>query len=58
MKISILKHSCDAWNMVVLADSLRTDKDFEYNKCPFYFKRWNAHWFTFFGIRVIIGELR
>jgi len=45
--------------MVVLSDAINKNEDRpKQEKCPFHFKRWNAHWFTFFGIRVIIGEFK
>jgi len=45
--------------MVTLSNSINKNQAVpKYEKCPFYYKRWNAHWFTLFGIRVIIGEFK
>lgn len=46
--IKILKHDCKIWKIVSNSNE----------NCPFYFKKFNAHWFTLFGIRVIIGSFK
>ena len=58
MKITILRHSCKLCNLVQLSDAMRNNQQPILIKCPLYFKRWNAHWFTFMGIRIIIGDFK
>lgn len=58
MIIKVLRHSCNAWNLVELSNSIENRTTPSLTKCPFYFKRWNAHWFTFHGLRIIIGDFK
>ena len=52
MKITFLKHDCWAGMMASAANGEHP------KKCPFYFRLFNAHCFTLFGYRMIVGEFR
>jgi len=52
MKLSILRHSCGITNLVLALDGKPP------TKCPFYFKLFSSHCFTFLGIRIIIGGFK
>jgi len=61
MKISILRHNCDASNLI--QQLLHPDSKIE--SCPFYWKMrggksnyGNMYYFTLFGIRVVINTIR
>jgi len=58
MRISFLRHNCNSWNLVVLANAIRNGTKPTLTKCPFYYKKFNAHWFTFMGFRLIIGDFK
>ncbi len=52
-RVCFLRHDCSVANMLQLSMGITPVE-----KCPFYFKLFNAHCFTLFGFRMIVGKFR
>ena len=56
MKITFLRHDCSQGSFGNMIQTFMGNPPVE--KCPFYFKLFNAHCFNLFGFRLIVGKFR